>query len=333
MPADTPPAPWVREQRRGVMMERAGGLLMMGGPLLAGGAYMLVAWLFPSIEDNVPLALGMLVTVPVAMGLSRWGAFRLAYLGKQHQAHARATALAQDARAPVLYLRPFSADESPKATLRGVTGVSLIGRFGSFEEQLSLVLEPIGPLVAIGKPGEALPTPGALRRYASDDDWQSQVRRWFDEARLVILRPGFSEGLWWELRESMGRLSPQRVLILAVRMRGRDYQHFAELCAQRLGRRLPPLAAVSRWWRVSGFIAFGDGWEPVFLPMRAPLLRGDAALPLVAPLHHALAPVFGSLGIAWQPAPWSRYRILSFSAAAVCVVAFAAMYVIDTFLR
>jgi hypothetical protein len=333
MSAATPPAPWVREQRRGVMMERAGGLLMMGGPLLAGGAYMLVAWLFPSIEDMVPLALGMLVTLPIALVLSRRGAFRLAYLGKQHQAHARAAALAGDSRPPVLYLRPFSADETPGATLRGVTGVSLIGRFGSLEEQLSLALEPVGPLVAIGKPSEALPTPGALRRYASDDDWQALVRGWFDTARLVILRPGFSEGLWWELREALARLPPQRVLILAVRMRGREYRHFAELCAKRLGRQLPPLAAVSRWRRVNGFIAFGEGWQPVFLPMRAPLLRGDAALPLLAPLHYALAPVFGSLGIAWQPAQWSRYRILSFAVASVSVVAFAAMYLIDTFLH
>lgn len=312
-------------------MERAGGMLLLGGPMLAGGAYLLIAWLFPQIEDILPLAFGMLLTLPVAMLMSRKGAFKLAYIGKQHQARARAASLANDTRSPIVYLRPFSTDETPRTVMRGVTGTSLIGRFGSFEEQLSLALEPIGPLVAIGKPGEVLPTPGAVRRYASDTDWQTQVQGWLSEAQLVILRPGFTEGLWWELREVMERLLPQHVLILVTRMNQSDYRRFAELCEQRLSRQLPAFETVSRWRRVNGFIGFAENWQPVFLPLHAPWLRGDAALPLLAPLHHALEPVFCTLGLSWQPAPWSRFRIIAAVVTGLSTLVFFLLYLLDSY--
>jgi len=325
-------ASW-REARRGGWLERAGDALLYGGPLLTLGAFALLAELFPQVEDNTPLALAVLAMAPVAFMASLYGAFRLAWLGKQVQARARATALAADTRPPVLYLRPFSADESPRAVFRRLLSEGIWMRFASVEEQLALVLEPVGPLIAIGAPGEKLPTPGAVRRYVTEPDWKSLVSAWLAEARLVIVRPGLSEGVWWELRQVVDGGRPERLLILATRMRRRDYARFAELVRARLGKSLPPFEAIARWGIANGFIRFDAEWRPSFLPLRRALLRGDVALKLVAPLHHALQPVFGGLGVPWSPSPVSRMKVFALGTVGLVAGAFAILYLLDTFLR
>jgi hypothetical protein len=325
-------ASW-REARRGGWIERTGDALLYGGPLLTLGAFALLAELFPQIEDNTPLALALAAMAPVAFMASLYGAFRLAWLGKQIQARARATALAADARPPVLYLRPFSADESPRAAFRRLLAEGIWLRFASVEEQLALVLEPVGPLIAIGAPDEALPTPGAVRRYVTDTDWKSLVSAWLGESRLVVVRPGLSEGVWWELRQVVERGRPERLLILATRMRRRTYAHFADLVRARLGKSLPPFEAIARWGMANGFIRFDGEWRPSFLPLRGSLLRGDVALKLVAPLHHALRPVFDGLGLPWSPAPISRMKLFLLVVVGLVAGAFAAMVLFDTFLR
>ena len=308
--ASTPESPLTDDLRRGLLLERAGNVLIFGGPLLVFGAVSLLILAFPQLEDMTGLALLILASFPPGLLLSMYGAFKLAHLGKQYQARGRARALELDPRAPVVYLRPFSTDESLRAVFRRALGQGVWPRFGSFEEQLSQVLEAVGPLVAIGAPGEALPTPGAVRRYASGTDWKSVVESWLASARLVILRPGFSEGLWWELREAVARSDPGKLLILILQMRRREYQRFAQLVHTELGKSLPAFETISRWRAVNGFIRFGPNWEPAFLPLRAPLLRGDVTLPQRALFHHALRPVFEGLGVPWQPAPLSTMKLV-----------------------
>ena len=43
------------------------------------------------------------------------------------------------------------------------------------EEQLAKVVAEIGSFIAIGRPGENLPTLGAIRLYTGDADWQESV--------------------------------------------------------------------------------------------------------------------------------------------------------------
>jgi len=57
-----------------------------------------------------------------------------------------------------------------------------------------------GDLVAIGKPGETLPTPGAARLYASDAEWQKDVTSQMQNARLVVIRAGTTGGLYGSLK-------------------------------------------------------------------------------------------------------------------------------------
>jgi hypothetical protein len=316
-------APSTDDLRRGLLLERAGNVLIFGGPLLVFGAVSLLVLVFPQLEDMTGLALLILASFPLGLLLSMYGAFKLAYLGKQYQARGRARALEVDTRAPVVYLRPFATDESLRAVFSRALGQGVWPRFGSFEEQLSQVLEAVGPLEAIGMPGEALPTPGAARRYAGDTEWKSVVESWLASARLVILRPGFSEGLWWELRQAVGRSDPGMLLILILRMRRPEYQQFAERVRTELGKSLPPFETITRWRAVNGFIRFGPNWEPAFLPLRAPLLRGDVTLPQRALFHHALRPVFEALGVPWQPAPLSTMKLVY---VVVMAIAFVLMF-------
>ena len=63
--------------------------------------------------------------------------------------------IARDARPLVLYLRSFRDD----AIAARVTRIEL-GEFVTEEERLVEVMQPIGPVIAIGRPGE-LPDLGA----------------------------------------------------------------------------------------------------------------------------------------------------------------------------
>jgi hypothetical protein len=313
----------MRDLQRGLLMERTGNVLIFGGPLMFAGAVLLLAYVFPQLEDMGPAALAILAIFPFGFVLSMYVAFKLAYLGKQYQARARAMTLKLDTRPPVVYLRPFAADESLGKLFRKALGRGVWPRFGSTEEQLGQVLEPVGPLVAIGTPGESLPTPGAIRRYAGDSDWKSIVESWLAGARLIVLRPGFSEGLWWEVREAVARSDPGKLIILMMRMRRRDYLRFAQRVQGELGKTLPAFDAVSRWRAVNGFVQFGPDWEASFRALRAPLLRGDVTLPLRAPFHYALKPVLERLGVPWQPARLSATRVI---AAALIGVALVVMF-------
>jgi hypothetical protein len=104
--------------------------------------------------------------LPAALLFS--GAF-LYWRGRQYAALASAESVITDAKQHLLYLRPFRSDYTMTK-----------GLFRQFEtteeEQLADVLRPFGELVAIGRPGESLPTPGAARIYTSDEEWRDVVR-------------------------------------------------------------------------------------------------------------------------------------------------------------
>ena len=75
-------------------------------------------------------------------------------------------------RRPVLFLRPFALDALPLSPMesRG----SLLKIFSwfdkrSFEEYLHDSFSDLGPMVAIGRPGEQLAVLGAAREYADDE--------------------------------------------------------------------------------------------------------------------------------------------------------------------
>src|SRR5438876_10810804 len=91
-----------------------------------------------------------------------------------------------DPRPPVLYLRPFTADNKE--------GAPRWLHLETQEEKLASVFMNIGPFVALGKPQEKFPTLGAARTYV-EDDWETAVSNVMARARLVVVRAGTGRAL------------------------------------------------------------------------------------------------------------------------------------------
>lgn len=134
-------------------------------------------------------ALAAMTGTSLPFHLARAGAAGLRNRAKRHEAISGSELQSKDPRAPVLYLRSFD-DE------RWIGGES--NRWNL--EQI--VVEDgslVGPVIAIGRPGEGLPPLGAARDYVSDDDWQEHARNWINESAAILLVLGPTEGLAWEI--------------------------------------------------------------------------------------------------------------------------------------
>jgi hypothetical protein len=173
-----------------------------------------------------------------------------------------------------LYLRPFDDDRRRTAIhdipLPGaVGGLSLVLSGRSAEEQIADVLRPVGPLIAVGAPGERLPHAGAVRMYlpkTPKEAWQEPVRQLMRRSRLTVLTLGTSEGTMWELAEALRLLPPQRLVLFLPSMDGDDYERIRA----EIGSRLPPgppWLAHSHREPVQGVIHFDADWTPTLTPV------------------------------------------------------------------
>ena len=125
----------------------------------------------------------------------------------------------RDSRPPVVYLRSFTSDNQIHI---------LGGRFSrlykmlhytaavSPEQELAWIMSRIGPVVAIGRPGERLPQLGAARTYVDDDRWKDTITGLMARAALVVIRAGDTANLWWEIEQATARIPRQRVVIVAL---------------------------------------------------------------------------------------------------------------------
>ena len=264
----------------------------------------------PINSMNYKFLLPIPYILPLLLGWS--GAF-LYWRGRQYAAQRLAESVIPDAKPHLLYLRPFRSDFTiAKALFHGLEK--------SEEEQLADVLQPFGELEAIGRPGESLPTPGAARIYASDDEWRDVVKRQMQASRLVVIRAGVGENVLWELTQAVRSLEPQKLLILVLKMKAQDYESFRTKANPILGVSLPDQATLWRfgrlpwaqlatfqvqsvgYWKVSGFISFAANWKPNFLALKAPYFRSGSFRRLA---KYALRPVFENFGLEWQPPPIS----------------------------
>jgi hypothetical protein len=124
---------------------------------------------------------------------------------------------ANDPRRPVVYLRSFSDDAS---TVRAHWSHqrSAIENWTvpheRFEELVVRGLSDFGPVVAIGEPGERVPDLGSAREYLSATEWRSTVDRWIEEAGLIAVVAGRTEGLGWEVQAIVDRGSLPKTMLL-----------------------------------------------------------------------------------------------------------------------
>jgi hypothetical protein len=107
-----------------------------------------------------------------------------------------------DPRRPVLFLRSFGDDQVSLAQAK----VPWLLRFsdalaiaGTLEELLLREFGYLGPVVAIGKPSDWLPPLGAAREYCQGEAWREVAGSLMDQASLIVVGVGHSEGLAWEI--------------------------------------------------------------------------------------------------------------------------------------
>jgi hypothetical protein len=125
----------------------------------------------------------------------------------------------------VLYLRPFRDDEALR-TMDTHYSANQISAHGSeysvvqsgltLEEQLVAALRTIGPVIAVGRPGEPVPEAGAIRTYRPDDEWRDAVLDLMRRARFVFIVLGPDDGLAWELTQAVRNVPPHRLALVAL---------------------------------------------------------------------------------------------------------------------
>lgn len=176
-----------------------------------------------------------------------------------------AQALLRDGRRPVLYLRSFDDEAAARVDAGAETGLR------AREVQFAAALGAVGPVIAVGLPGETLPFLGAARFYLPLDDWQGTVRRLMDLSQLIVLRLGPGEGLRWEIGEARATQPPAKLILLAPR-------GLPELAGQ-LNESLPtpllPREMVAGGHWIGAVIAFDGHWNPRVFPVKEG--RGRAA--------------------------------------------------------
>jgi len=108
------------------------------------------------------------------------------------------------------------------------------------EEQLTAYLRTLGPVIAIGRPGEALAIGGAARFYVSDDTWQEEIKAKISDAQLLVVQPGDSAGIWWEIEHAVRAVPLPRILFSVVHFAGaqHQYERFATRLYEETGIRL-----------------------------------------------------------------------------------------------
>ena len=60
-------------------------------------------------------------------------------------------------------------------------------------------LNSYGPVVAVGRPGRSLASLGAAREHLADETWRDQVANRMEEAGIIAVATGETDGLAWEL--------------------------------------------------------------------------------------------------------------------------------------
>jgi hypothetical protein len=83
-----------------------------------------------------------------------------------------------------------------------------------YEEQLGRALRSLGPVIAVGKPGESLPQTGAARLYVENPEWQSAIDFFLRHAAAVVIIVGRSPGVWWEIEYVLRHVPRPQILFL-----------------------------------------------------------------------------------------------------------------------
>lgn len=212
---DPPP----RSALRGLLLSVFGTTLvvlgMLGGGLAANGVVWSVIQLIfvlGGLRSQLPgrglLLPVAIVAIPLGILSCVYGFSegpRLRERGRRLQARDARTSLDWSKEEPVLLLRSFKDEQIPDPR-----PIDLWQR--RYEESLTRVLSKVGPVVAIGRPGDDLSFGGAARLFVADAHWRQAVEYLMNCSRAVAIIVGHSEGLWWEIQTALKLLPRERLL-------------------------------------------------------------------------------------------------------------------------
>lgn len=194
-------------------------------------------------------------------------------------------------RRPVLFLRPFALDALPVAPMEVRWSLLKVMSWfdkRTFEELLVEAFEDLGPVIAIGRPGEEVSMLGAAREYAPDESWRDLVLNRARAAQLVIMEVDASPGMQWELDHVPELVGLQRTLVMLPP--GEDV----------LEPRSP--AWYARWIELQGRYPF----LPDVSEETAAIVFDDDGLPVVVRNKSSIAATLNDV-----KATWLRQRSLS----------------------
>ena len=206
-------------------------------------------------EDATVRALGdawviLATMVSLALFISVVQLFRRS---QQWEALSADEALQRDPRPPVVYLRAFT-DDGQMAVRGHHWQDRVFGKWAgaltltSPEQELAFILQRVGPVIAIGKPGERLPELGAARLYVGHDTWQQTVLDMLRRSSLVLARAGASPGVQWELDQVLSLAQRSKVVILIL---GSAEDQAAGVRADRVAHRRAAAAGVAAAFAIS----------------------------------------------------------------------------------
>jgi hypothetical protein len=123
----------------------------------------------------------------------------------------------RDNRPAVLLLRAFRTD-GRVAERNWFKQASLmspaLGRQG-LEERLAQIMEDVGPPIALGRPGEILPSLGFSRQYVAMDAWQDTLRSHFSNVSwIVFLVTETTPHLEWEIQAALSHADRPNILVV-----------------------------------------------------------------------------------------------------------------------
>jgi len=257
--------------------------------VFVAGAWLVAAHLF---------ALGLIILLA---GLKDVLGVQLLRSGWKYDVVSAEQLLAIDPRPPVLYLRSFEADSKIILRPDGFwnKATMLFDYLVTFspEQELAEILNQVGPVIAIGKPGEPLPELGAARLYVGDADWKAKVTDMMARSRLVMIRTGSTRNLEWEIDQAMTRVPHRRILFVSLGD-ARKTAAFAEYFEHRFGPVIPSdrmavaplwMKLISTGWLVTGKIVYFDqSQQPREEPIRPSLSWVGLALGLMRPYRDSI---------------------------------------------
>ena len=295
----------------------------LGGAVrkLAGSTLLILCFAYVAIAD-IPAYKGIIETwwieLPSLFAFvvcARAGVL-LVRSGWKYDALSAEQLLAIDPRPPIVYLRSFEIDDRILIATAGFWGKAMswlvYTTAVSPEQELAMVLDRVGPVIAIGKPGEPVPELGAARLYVGDADWKAKVEEMLDRSRLVIIRAGTTPNLWWEIEQTMARV-PHRQILFVNLGAAADIEAFDRRFEERFGRpRMGDNAVEPPLWlrlaspgrAVSGKIIYFDvSLQPREEPIRLTFTLTGLTVGMMRPyrdtIQSAMRRVFASLDLPW----------------------------------